>query len=238
MIIILTFGAAGLLIITAASLRRSGLLRDFAERHLQHRSDLARALDRYGPGARARLAPHFARAGVPFPPHRAAILVFKRERSMELWAESAGRRRLVRRYPVLAVAGSGPKLREGDRRTPEGIYRITALNPRSKYHLSLLLDYPNGFDRAMAARDGRRDPGGEIYIHGKDVSVGCVAVGDEAAEELFVLAALTGIQRIRVVIAPCDLRRRPAPAAAPPWVRELYASLKKELEGYRSAAGR
>jgi hypothetical protein len=222
-------------LIVAASLYRSGLVRGLTGRYLQHRIDVARALDRHGPGARARLAPYFAKAGIPFPPEAVSLLVFKRERSMELWAESAGRRAMVRRYPVLAVSGiAGPKLREGDGMTPEGIYRVTALNPRSKYHLSLLLDYPNGFDRAMAFREGRTDPGGDIYIHGSDVSVGCVAVGDRAAEELFVLAALTGMERVTVIIAPLDLRSHPAPAVTGhPWVRDLYGSLKRELGGYR-----
>ncbi len=197
------------------------------------------ALDRYGEDARKRLIPFFREKNVPFPPGKIALLVFKREKSLELWAIEGVRRERIRSYPVTAVSGdAGPKLREGDKKTPEGIYRVTALNPESKYHLSLLLDYPNEFDRAMASREGRDNPGSDIYIHGKDISVGCVAVGDMAAEELFLLAALTGIDRITVVIAPWDMRKNgphfgDSGIPGPAWTRTLYDSLKKTLDEYK-----
>ena len=78
----------------------------------------------------------------------------------------------------------GPKLREGDRQVPEGVYTIANMNPNSISHLSLALSYPNDFDRARAAEDGRADNtlGGSIMIHGGSGSIGCMAVGDEAAE--------------------------------------------------------
>ena len=56
-------------------------------------------------------------------------------------------------YPVLGASGVlGPKLKEGDRQVPEGVYRVPELNPNSDFHLSLRLDYPNEFDRAQGAR--------------------------------------------------------------------------------------
>jgi len=68
-------------------------------------------------------------------------------------------------YRITAASGTaGPKLREGDRQVPEGIYRIVGLNPNSRYHLSMKLDYPNAFDRHQAARDGRARPGSDIFI--------------------------------------------------------------------------
>ncbi|NJN46820.1 MAG: L,D-transpeptidase family protein [Candidatus Competibacteraceae bacterium] len=92
----------------------------------------------------------------------------------------------IKHYPVLAASGTlGPKLCEGDRQVPEGIYRIKSLNPNSAYHLSLELDYPNAFDLRQAERDGRNNPGSAICIHGKAVSVGCLAMGDTAIEELY-----------------------------------------------------
>jgi hypothetical protein len=111
---------------------------------------------------------------------------------LELWTEDTAAR-LVHRYPVLAASGAlGPKLRQGDLQVPEGVYRVLWLNPNSSYHLSMKLDYPNAFDREHARRDRRTDLGGDIFVHGRAVSIGCVALGDPAIEELFVLAADTG----------------------------------------------
>ena len=92
---------------------------------------------------------------------------------------------------------SGPKIQRGDKQVPEGVYGISYLNPNSAYHLSLGVNYPNAFDREMAAKDGRKNLGGDIMIHGKNVSSGCLAVGDEPAEELFVLAAEVGTRTSR-----------------------------------------
>lgn len=115
---------------------------------------------------------------------------------------------------------------------PEGIYRVLWLNPASSHHLSLRLDYPNDFDRAKASREGRTDLGGDIFIHGRDVSEGCLALGDPAIEELFVLAARVGVASVQVLIAPNDLRRRAPPTELkyePEWLSELYGLLRSEL---------
>ena len=72
-------------------------------------------------------------------------------------------------------------------------------------------------------------------IHGDDISSGCLAIGDEAAEDLFVLAALTGIDNVTVIIAPVDFRRQSLPNLSetiPEWSRELYDDLKCELALY------
>jgi murein L,D-transpeptidase YafK len=144
----------------------------------------------------------------------------------------------VRDYPVLAASGGpGPKLRQGDLQVPEGFYKILWLNPMSSYHLSMKLDYPNAFDRAQAAREGRTQLGGDIFIHGRDVSIGCLALGDPAIEELFVLVNDVGVGRVRVLIAPHDLRRHPRPTpAAPAWLDGLYVRLERELRRYPRAA--
>jgi hypothetical protein len=185
-----------------------------------------------------RLTPHFAAVGVNYPPARVAFLGFKQERSLEVYAANADEDfRFIRAYPILAASGApGPKLREGDRQVPEGIYRIEALNPNSLYHLSLRVDYPNAFDRDHADDERRENLGGDIMIHGDAVSRGCLAIGDEAAEDLFVLTALTGIDNISVVLAPMDFRRSAAlpvlPSTAPSWSGELYEILKRELARY------
>lgn len=193
---------------------------------------------RLGPSARARLQPAFERAGLRYPPAGVALLAFKQERRLELWgrASASGAARFVRSYAVLAASGGpGPKLREGDGQVPEGLYRIPLLNPNSAFHLSMRVDYPNAFDRAQARHEGRTRLGGDIYIHGSAVSIGCLAMGDEAIEELFVLAADVGVRQIRVLIAPLDFRKQDLPpGAAPtvPWVQQLYTTLRQELRRY------
>jgi hypothetical protein len=189
-----------------------------------------------GPAARVRLAPRFRAAGVAYPPRAVTLLVLKEERVLELWAEDAGAVRLVHRYPVQAASGVlGPKLRQGDLQVPEGVYRVLWLNPNSSYHLSMKLDYPNAFDRERARRDGRTNLGGDIFVHGRAVSIGCVALGDPAIEELFVLAADVGTARVKAVIAPRDLRALSArdPEIASAWAPELYRLLRREMARLR-----
>jgi hypothetical protein len=194
-------------------------------------------LSTIGPRAEQRLRARFAKAGVAYPPRRVHLLAFKQERKLELWASGRGGRRHVATYRLTAESGElGPKLREGDYQIPEGIYRVAWLNPNSAYHLSLKLDYPNDFDRARAREDGRTRLGGDIFIHGGDASIGCLAVGDPAVEELFVLAARVGAERVTTVIAPWDLRRRQPPAAdraGIPWLPELYSRLSDVLASFR-----
>ena len=206
-------------------------------RHMDARS-VADVVRDMGPAARERLRPHFAAAGVAYPPRSVTLLALKEERRVELWAAAAGSPRIVRSYPVLAASGvAGPKLREGDLQVPEGVYRIPLLNPNSQYHLSMKVDYPNAFDRRRARAEGRTRLGGDIFIHGRAVSIGCIAVGDPAIEELFVLASDVGLARIKVLIAPRDLRQSAGRDVAPsgsPWLDELYAALRAEMAALRS----
>jgi len=69
---------------------------------------------------------------------------------------------------------------------PEGVYYINRFNPKSKFHLSLGLDYPNKADLVFA---DKTSPGSDIFIHGKCSSVGCIAIGDESIQELYTLAS-------------------------------------------------
>jgi murein L,D-transpeptidase YafK len=192
----------------------------------------------YGASVRSRLAPACEAAGVAYPPTTFTLIGLKAEKRLELWAPDAGGRpRLIKAYPILAASGGvGPKLREGDRQVPEGLYGIESLNPNSRYHLSLRVDYPNAADRRRAQAEGRTGLGGDIMIHGSDVSIGCLAMGDPAAEELFVLAALTGPKNIRVILSPVDFRRKDEvglTSSLPVWVPALHAEIKAELARYR-----
>jgi murein L,D-transpeptidase YafK len=71
-------------------------------------------------------------------------------------------------------------------------------------------------------------------IHGKAKSIGCLAMGDEVAEELFALAAWVGKENMRVVIAPTDFRHKPCaqPTSLPWWAGDLYTALRTELSHY------
>jgi murein L,D-transpeptidase YafK len=195
---------------------------------------IASRLALHGQAARARLAPRFQRAAVAYPPGAVTLVGLKRERLLQVYA---GPRRdalaHIADHAVLAASGGpGPKLREGDGQVPEGLYGIELLNPNSAFHLSLRVNYPNAFDRRRAAEDRRTRLGGDIMIHGDAVSIGCLAMGDEVAEDLFVLAADTGLPRISVILAPWDLRREPAPSdpSLPRWAPRLYADVATALK--------
>lgn len=194
-------------------------------------------LAQFGEQARARLVAHFAAAAVAFPPPQVSLLAFKDTRVVEVYAGAAeGPWRLIRRYPILAASGvAGPKLREGDNQVPEGTYAVTLLNPNSRFHVSLRLGYPNEFDREMARSDGRANLGGDIMIHGAALSMGCLAMGDDAAEELFTLAAAVGLDHVKVVISPTDFRTgelTPAAGTLPAWTGRFYRALASELAQY------
>jgi len=211
------------------------------------RATVASRLAQYGAAARARLADDFDRAGVAYPPRALTLIAIKDEARLEVWARGDAAWAWIADYPVLAASGdAGPKLREGDGQVPEGSYAIDWLNPNSAYHLSMHVDYPNAFDRAQAATDGRTALGGDIMIHGDAVSVGCLAMGDPAIEELFTLVAdsagaaglwldaATRAPRVRALLVPTDLRVRAATprADAPPWTAALYRELRGELAAF------
>ena len=136
-------------------------------------------------------------------------------------------------YRILGTSGhAGPKLREGDRQIPEGVYHVASFDANTAYHLAMLLDYPNSFDRSQAEKDRRRDLGGSIYIHGGARSTGCLAMGDRSAEDLFVLAADAGLKNVTVVIAPTDPRTGPLQATRkgePAWLPALYKTIDRQF---------
>ncbi len=183
-----------------------------------------------------RLNPFLEKAGCSYPPRKITFLAFKLEKLLEVWAEEGGAQRFIRSYPILAASGhAGPKLREGDRQVPEGVYHIVALNPNGDFYLTMLLDYPNSFDLKNAEAEKRANPGGDICIHGRAASIGCLAMGDTAIEELFVLVARAGMENVSVIVSPNDLRdSEPIEAGQMniPWVPVLYGSIKNQLKNY------
>ena len=206
----------------------------FLRQPLKRRSERD-VMAQYGADAKRRLQPHLAQAGFADYPTQLALLAFKEEQIVEVYGKQEQTWRKITAYPFTAMSGAlGPKLREGDGQIPEGLYRIEILNPNSKYHLSLRVNYPNEFDRAMAERDGRTRLGGDIYLHGKNATVGCIPVGDPAIEDLFALVYAAGLPHVRVIIAPRDFRKNPARPALPDlvWGRLLYDMIELALEPF------
>jgi murein L,D-transpeptidase YafK len=133
------------------------------------------------------------------------IAAYKSEGKLEIWLKENNKTQytLFKTYNFCAHSGVlGPKTREGDGQTPEGFYYINAFNPQSTYHLSLGIDYPNTIDKL---RSGKDRPGGDIYIHGKCVTIGCIPLTDDKIKEVYVLAVEArnaGQTRIPVHIFP------------------------------------
>lgn len=184
----------------------------------------------YGEVTREEMALLFVDSGVAYPPDNMALIAFKDTRVLELWAANDGDNyQLIKSYPIKAASGElGPKLMEGDRQVPEGIYKIVGFNPNSAYHLSMKLNYPNSYDLSHAKSEGRDQPGSNIFIHGRAVSVGCLAMGDTAIEQLFSLVHATGKANTTVLISPTDPSKNElvVPAKAPAWTDNLYRRIK------------
>ncbi|RKH45859.1 hypothetical protein D7X55_15925 [Corallococcus sp. AB049A] len=129
----------------------------------------------------------FQKAGLAWPPEELYLRAFKVERELEVWAGRPGQPLVkVRTFPVCAASGEvGPKRAQGDLQVPEGFYTVDLFNPKSAYHLSMRVSYPNALDR----KQGAAQPGGDIYIHGDCVSIGCLAIEDGPIEELYVMVS-------------------------------------------------
>lgn len=131
----------------------------------------------------------FADQGVAYPAEEIYLRTFKHERIMELWARSRGDSTftLIKEYPVCALPGQlGPKQQIGDFQVPEGFYFIDDFNPRSSFHLSLRVSYPNLSDRM---RGEALSLGGDIYVHGGCETVGCIPVENHNIKEIYWMAA-------------------------------------------------
>jgi hypothetical protein len=207
-----------------------------------HKVNVNQAIDnairRYGLQTEPELQRWFKAANVAYPPREISLLAFKKERKLELWARGEDNKhwRFIHTYPLTAMSGRlGPKLKERDGQIPEGLYRLTSFNPFSSMHLSMMINYPNNYDRLQASKEGRRQLGNNIFLHGKTFSVGCLAVGDRNIDQLFLLARRVGLGRIQVVIAPNDLRKgKPATSsfAQPRWLPDLYQQIATALNHY------
>ncbi|MDX1957649.1 MAG: L,D-transpeptidase family protein [Leptospiraceae bacterium] len=166
--------------------------------------------------------------GEEYPPKELYLVADKKKKILTIYYKYSSNWKKIIEYPILAASGElGPKLKEGDKQVPEGIYEIELLNPNSSFHLSMKINYPNEFDRAKALLEGRTRLGGDIFIHGKNVSIGCLAIGDEAIEELFTLVARS-VQKTKVLILPNEELIQEEKTKYPNWITELYENIKKE----------
>ncbi|MCU0325326.1 MAG: L,D-transpeptidase family protein [Spirosomaceae bacterium] len=132
------------------------------------------------------------------------LRAFKKEQKLELFAKNKSDNsfKLLKTYDFCATTGVlGPKRRSGDRQIPEGFYTVNFFNPQSQYHLSFRINYPNESDLVFA---DKLNPGDNIFIHGSCITIGCIPIGDDMIEELYLFAvrAKSNGQNIPVHIFP------------------------------------
>ena len=154
--------------------------------------DYQRAFPRAGEALKKKadtLQKQFLKKGLQWPAKYVYFRSFKYDSQLEVWVKNDLKDpfTLFKTYKVCALAGTlGPKRIEGDYQVPEGFYYINEFNPKSTYHLSLGINYPNASDKILS---DSISPGGDIFIHGSCVTVGCIPVTDDQIEEIYILAA-------------------------------------------------
>lgn len=230
--IILAFPLAAVAMISACSSQKQTFISPEAWAKAVNQVD-----NKYGLEVSDSLKPDFQKAKVNYPPKKISLLAFKKEQRIELWAfNKESQWQYIKKYPLTAYSGTlGPKLKRNDGQIPEGIYKITQFNPFSSQHLSLMLNYPNQWDKNKAREEKRSDLGDNIFIHGKEKSVGCLAIGDQAINELFVLTHEVGKENTRIIISPTDLRKTTPLTLnknSPKWTKSLYMKIKNKLKKY------
>lgn len=130
------------------------------------------------------------------------IQIFKQEHSLDLYAKVGNQFKLINRFDICKFSGGlGPKRVEGDFKSPEGFYSISAnqLHPDSHYYRAINLGFPNQFDRENGYN------GNYLMIHGNCVSIGCYAMTDSGIAEIYRFASAAianGQTQINVNIYP------------------------------------
>lgn len=127
----------------------------------------------------------FQTAQLQYPPRFIYWRAFKKEKQLELWgADSAHHRyRPIKTYRIMNISGNlGPKRSEGDYQVPEGYYHINQYNPYSNFLLSFKISYPNRSDSILGQKGNY---GGQIFVHGDTVTVGCLPMNNDIIKELY-----------------------------------------------------
>jgi murein L,D-transpeptidase YafK len=133
------------------------------------------------------------------------IVAYKREGILELYAKqkTVSTYKRIKSYNICSRSGQlGPKRKSGDGQVPEGFYNIDRFNPNSTYFLSLGLNYPNQSDKIKSTA---KDLGGDIFIHGYCVTIGCLPMTNDKIKEIYlysVYAKNNGQNNIPVYIFP------------------------------------
>jgi murein L,D-transpeptidase YafK len=200
--------------------------------------DYQRSFPRFSEALKHRedtLMKQFRDKKLEWPVRNIYIRSFKYDSQLEVWVkyDNNDKYKLFKTYKVCALAGTlGPKRMQGDYQVPEGFYYINEFNPRSTFHLSLGLNYPNASDRILG---DSLQPGGDIYIHGKCVTSGCIPIMDQQIEELYILAAHAhsqGQDFIPVHIFPVNFRNEKSSAYLSKFLKQFpeYIRLSNELK--------
>ncbi|WP_299899787.1 L,D-transpeptidase family protein [uncultured Aquimarina sp.] len=166
-------------------------------------------------------------------PEEIILVAFKEERILQVYSKDYSGIKLIKEYPFTAFSGQlGPKLEEGDKQIPEGIYKVEYLNPNSSYYLSVKVSYPNEFDKSKTEFTNISEMGGDIFIHGKSATIGCIPIGDQAIEEVFLLTQKAINNDIKVIISPRDFRINSEYPKIEKinWENELYEMIHNELK--------
>lgn len=172
------------------------------------------------------LKAEFQKDSLIWPAKDVYIRSFKYDSEMEVWVRNSDTLpyQLFKTYKVCAMAGAvGPKRMEGDFQVPEGFYYIQGFKPQSAYHMSLKLSYPNESDILLSDQN---KPGGDIYIHGSCVTVGCIPLRDEQIEEVFLIAAgakKSGEKYIPIHVFPVRFDKEKS-------IKYLYKEIKDDPE--------
>jgi murein L,D-transpeptidase YafK len=150
----------------------------------------------------------FEEKKLSYPPRRIFFRAFKKEAQLELWAsdKTGGALTLVRTYAICATSGVlGLKRKFGDVQVPEGFYELDWFNPQSNFFLSLHISYPNSADRILGSH---ANPGGDIFLHGNCVTIGCIPITDNGIKEIYWLAVqahAAGLGHLPIEIFPARL---------------------------------
>ncbi|MBE0619566.1 MAG: L,D-transpeptidase family protein [Burkholderiales bacterium] len=164
---------------------------------------------------------------------RYAIVVDNKRSRLYLYQNENGRPRFVADYYISIGKRGGEKTREGDDKTPVGVYHVTASLPRNK--LSDLygsgafpISYPNEWDK----RHGRNGHG--IWLHGTPsdtysraprASNGCVVLANADLDALS--------KKLQIGLTPVIISEQIEWLSLDDWNAERNA-LNAEIESWRS----
>jgi len=134
------------------------------------------------------IAENLNRNGIDINDFHILVIAYKAEQELEIYARSKKEHTYhkIVSYPICAKSGQlGPKRKQGDRQIPEGFYHIDRFNPASTYYLSLGINYPNESDKKKSSSSNL---GGDIFIHGSCVTIGCLPMTDDKIKEIYLYA--------------------------------------------------